>query len=173
MGLTPTRPFVVVAALAMLATACSSGVAPTTASPTAATTTAVVSSKAKPTNNGAVVLLQGTTKVDAAQSFDDAGFHKTLSLTATVPDLGPLAGVTGSTIVVSLRDASRPGQTCNQDHPLSGCLTIDWSDAPGRPRVPDSGVFRNELTFTTGGTTTLHLSESGVLADNPDQFTPG
>jgi len=159
------------AAFALLAAACSSGVASTATSPTTVLATTAVPAE---TTGDSVVLLSGTSKVEAAQSFDDPGFHKTISLTATVPELGPLAGVAASTIRVSLRDSSRPNQTCTQDHPLSGCLTIDWSDAPGRPRVPDSGVFPNQLTFiTSAGESTLHLSESGVLADQPDQFTPG
>ncbi len=168
------HPLATVAALAVLATACSSGSVPTaTPSDAIAVPATGVSSSLSPADD-TVVLMQGVTRVDTAQSFEDPGFHQVISVSATIPQLGPLEGRTGSVIRVSLRDASRPEQTCSQDHPLSGCLTIDWSDAPGRPHVPDSGVFRNELTFITAdGTTKLHLSDSGVLAETPDQFTPG
>lgn len=76
--------------------------------------------------------------------------------------------------MVSLWDATRPAQTCNRNHPLSGCVTIDWSDAPERPHVPPSGVFDNQITLSTEqGPHTLYLSEAGSLNSIPDQFSPG
>jgi len=163
------RPLAMAAAMALVAAACSAGVAaPTTT--TATTTTATTIANA----GGSVTLVSGTAKVEAAQSFDDSGFHKVISVAGTVPNLDPAAGASQPTLEVSLWDASRPDQTCNQDHPLSGCLTIDWSDSPGRPHVPESGVFNNQIAFVSAnGTVALHLSESGSLAVVPDQFVPG
>jgi len=157
-GLTPRRLPAAVAAFALLVSACSGTVAgPQTQS-----------------NSTSVVLLSGTAQIEAAQSFDDPGFHEVLSVDGAIPDLGDLAGTAGSSIVVSLWDTSRPDQTCNQDHPLSGCITIDWSDSPSRPGVPESGVFNNQIRFAAaGGPVDLYLSESGALATTPDQFTPG
>jgi len=156
--LTPPRLPAAVAAFTLLAAACSG----TVAAPPA---------QHNPTS---IVLLSGTAQIKAAQSFNDPGFHEVLSVAASIPDLGEFADTTGSSIVVSLWDTSRPGQTCNQDHPLSGCITIDWSDAPDRPGVPESGVFNNQIRFASaGGPVDLYLSESGALATTPDQFTPG
>lgn len=88
----------------------------------------------------------------------------------------PAAAAPGSgrKLVVRLRESSRPGQTCSQDHPLSGCATVDWSDSPDRPRVPASGVFDNSLTLSLArGPLTLFLRADGALATSPEAFNPG
>ena len=77
-------------------------------------------------------------------------------------------------IVVALRDAGRPDQACSREHPLSGCATVDWSDAESRPKVPAGGVFENSLQLQLGaGVRTFYLSELGFLADKADTFDPG
>jgi len=176
-GLTPARLPAAVAAFALLAAACSGTVAPsstTTASPTAPSSASTASSAPQPSAESSIMLLSGVAPVESAQSFDDPGFHKVVSIGGTIPGLDGVTGSSGSTIIISLWDASRPDQNCNQDHPLSGCLTIDWSDAPGRPHVPDSGVFDNQVTFASAdGTVALYLTDSGALSAVPDQFTPG
>lgn len=118
------------------------------------------------------MLASGVFHLPAASSFGTPGFHEVLTAATTLPD--ELGATEGWQLVVSLRDASRPGQTCGQDHPLSGCATVDWSDSQGRPNVPDSGVFENWLTIGAAANMQTHyLSESGALRDAPDSFSPG
>ena len=91
---------------------------------------------------------------------------------ASLPsDLGPTSG---RKLVLTLRDSSRPDQTCSRQHPLSGCVTVDWSDAPGRPNVPPGGVFDNHLALPAGGAQSLlFLHEDGRLDTEPESFDPG
>ena len=93
----------------------------------------------------------GAFQVPPAQSFTDPGFHYVVVVH------GRIAG-SGRTLSLSLRDLTRPRQRCVSEHPLSGCVTVDWADFPGRPHVPKSGVFRNELTV---GGVRLHLRPFG------------
>ena len=80
----------------------------------------------------------------------------------------------GLEVRLRLRDAGRPGQTGSRNHPLSGCATVDWSDAPSRPKVPPNGVFDNILTLRlASGEHTFFLSEEGRLNQVPDAFDPG
>ena len=77
-------------------------------------------------------------------------------------------------IIVTLWDAGRPDQACSQDHPLSGCATVDWSDAESRPKVPAGGVFDNNLKLQLSeGERTFYLSEQGFLTNEADTFDPG
>jgi hypothetical protein len=118
-----------------------------------------------------VVLLAGSVEVPGARSFGAPGFHEPIVLTGTVPadgteQQGPL--------VVTLRDAGRPAQTCDRDHPLSGCVIVDWSDFDDRPGVPPGGVFDNRLAVvSTTGPVTHFLSERNRLAPQPDDYSPG
>ncbi len=117
-------------------------------------------------------LAQGRLELPAANAFGEAGFHEVLTTTARVPE--QLGATSGLRLVVSLSDASRPSQSCSQDHPLSGCATVDWSDDPSRPNVPAGGVFDNSVTVRlSSGPRTFYLSQSGALADHPDPFVPG
>ncbi len=154
-------------AISLLAAACSSGngtVTPT--SLIAPTTTAEVSAPGGPD----FILLAGLIQVPAARDFSDPGFHEVFVLAGTVPEAA--AGVTGE-LVVRLRDVGRPNQTCDRDHPLSGCATVDWSDFEDRPGVPTGGVFDNHLSLvSTSGTIDLFLSESRGLAATPDEYKP-
>jgi len=119
-----------------------------------------------------IELAGGEFNLPAANAFGEPGFHTAFTLTARVPD--DLGTTAGAQIVVSLRDASRPQQTCNAHHPLSGCATVDWSDFEGRPNVPAGGVFDNRLTLQLeSGERSFFLSQTGVLADVPDAFSPG
>jgi len=95
-----------------------------------------------------------------------------LTATHILPsNLGPM---TGLRLVLKLWDAGRPERTCNREHPLSGCATVDWSDATGRPKVPLGGMFNNSITFQLAtGVHSYFLSESGALNDKPDAFKPG
>ena len=77
-------------------------------------------------------------------------------------------------LVLRLRDVERPDRQCDSDHPLSGCITVDWSDFEGRPGVPPGGVFDNHLTIQlASGPRTFYLSETGSLANEPDSHAPG
>ena len=125
------------------------------------TTTPAVAPATGPTSEDVVTVV-----VPAASSFDDPGFHAVVEVSGTVDAAIPA----GATIVFSLRDAGRPDATCEAEHPLSGCVTVDWSDSPDRPHVPPGGVFDNHLTV---GDRTWFMSESGTLAGRPDPFVPG
>ena len=168
---------VIALGLAIVATACGS---PNSDATTRSTTSAVPTTlpvampfTTEPTTAaaaGSVVLASGTFGVRAANAFGDPGFHEVLVATATTPP----GGETGRTLVVRLRDAGRPDQTCDSEHPLSGCATVDWSDSEDRPNVPAGGVFDNHLTVNlASGPRTFFLSETGALADEPDAFSPG
>ena len=117
-------------------------------------------------------LAEGEFQIPAAGAFGEPGFHEVL-ITSHELDrgLGPTAGLR---LVLTLRDAGRPAQTCSREHPLSGCATVDWSDSPGRPKVPQGGVFENRLTIRfESGEHPLFLSDSGALNEDPDPFKPG
>ena len=120
----------------------------------------------------AVRMATGEFDLPAAAAFGDPGFHETIRLTHSTPSaLEPTAGMR---IVVALWDAGRPEQACSREHPLSGCATVDWSDAESRPKVPAGGVFENSLKLQLGaGARTFYLSERGFLADEADIFDPG
>jgi hypothetical protein len=80
----------------------------------------------------------------------------------------------GRTVALALRDAGRPDQRCTQDHPLGGCVTVDWADDPSRPHVPRSGVFANTVAVSTAkGTELLHLHPAGTLDRRSEPYTPG
>ena len=129
------------------------------------------SDAAGPTIVEAQALAAGELHLPAAGSFGEPGFHEVLTAAPDLPlVLGPTAGLR---LVLRLRDAGRPGQTCSRDHPLSGCATVDWSDSASRPGVPPGGVFGNTLTLRlASGERTFFLSESGSLNDGPDPFMP-
>ena len=119
-----------------------------------------------------LVLAVGTFRLPAASAFGQPGFHEQVTINSSVP-VTPAPAV-GRTLVIQLRDSSRPGQTCSEDHPLSGCATVDWSDSIDRPKVPPGGVFDNSLTMPlAGGPATLFLRADGALAARPEAFNPG
>lgn len=129
------------------------------------TTTAAAS----PTERAGRIVASGEVDLPAATAFGQPGFHEVLAFTAALP-----ADVAGRTLVLRLRDASRTGQTCGSDHPLSGCATVDWSDDPGRPKVPAGGVFENSLTLRAGSrSAVLRLRSNGRLTAAPEPFEPG
>ncbi|MFQ5556969.1 MAG: hypothetical protein ACE5GB_05615 [Acidimicrobiales bacterium] len=118
-----------------------------------------------------VILLSGEVAVPGAQAFGAPGFHEPVVVSEVLPEGVP--GEPGA-LVLRLRDVDRPGQTCDREHPLSGCVTVDWSDFDDRPGVPPGGVFDNHVTFGSGsGALALFLTESGALASMPDQYSPG
>jgi len=118
------------------------------------------------------VLMSGAFDAPAADSFEDPGFHQPVLLEGRIPPTA--SGRRGDPLEVRLWDASRPDQICPSDHPLSGCVTIDWSADPGGSRVPASGVFDNSLTLEgSDGSFRLFLSEVRGLADTPDIYEPG
>ena len=97
-----------------------------------------------------LILAAGVFRLAAADSFESEGFHQVLEASASVP-----AGFTvpaGARLVLVLRDQSRPDQTCNREHPLSGCATV---------------------LHRASGDRALFLSETGVLAAAPDAYSPG
>ena len=76
-------------------------------------------------------------------------------------------------LVIRLWDADRPDVTCDSEHPISGCVTVDWGDAQSRPNVPPGGVFDNSISFALAtGERSFFLSESGALNDVSDPLVP-
>lgn len=115
-------------------------------------------------------MLAGSVTIPGARAFEDPGFHEVVVVTGIVPDAA--AGLSGQ-LVIGLRDVGRPEQTCDRDHPLSGCVTVDWSDFEGRPGVPGDGVFDNRLNVVSAaGAVELFLSEDRGLAATPDEYSP-
>ena len=82
----------------------------------------------------------------------------------TLPaDLGPTAG---RQLAVRLQDISDPDQVCSFDHPLSGCVTVDWTMNP-------NNVFRNLMTIQTViGSVEFHLRMNDTLASSPEPAHP-
>ena len=118
------------------------------------------------------ILAAGEFQLPAADSFGEPGFHEVLAATHELPSA--LRSMAGLRLVLRLWDAGRPGRKCDSEHPLSGCATVDWSDAPGRPNVPPGGVFDNSITLQfAAGERSFFLSQSGALNDQPDAFDPG
>lgn len=152
--------------IAALAAACGGNNSP---GPTSDLTPAVPATTSEPT---AFVLAEGNFRLAAAESFGDPGFHESILITDLVPD--NIGSTAGQLLVVELRDVTRPRQACSQEHPLSGCATVDWSDSESRPNVPPGGVFDNRITLhLASGPFILFLSESGALEAAADSFSPG
>ena len=127
---------------------------------------------AGPSLGGANILAAGEFQLPGADSFGEPGFHEVLAATHELPSA--LGGMTDLRLVLRLWDAGRPGRQCDSEHPLSGCATVDWSDAPGRPNVPPGGVFDNSITLQiAAGERNFFLSQAGALNDRPDAFDPG
>lgn len=117
-------------------------------------------------------LAAGELRLPAATAFGAPGFHQVVTAAGRVPT--GLRAPSRFRLVVSLRDASRPKQTCSSDHPLSGCATVDWADDPSRPKVPPGGVFQHTLTVRLGsGSRTFYLTPAGSLARQPNRYEPG
>ncbi len=141
-----------------------------TASPTSAASTPTET--AEQHFDGTKILAKGEFQLPAAGAFGEPGFHEVLTVTHDLPS--DLSIMMGSRLVIKLWDAGRPNRNCGNEHPLSGCATVDWSDAPGRPNVPPSGVFGNSISLQSeDGERRFFLSESGALTDSPDAFDPG
>lgn len=118
------------------------------------------------------LIAKGEFSLSAASAFGDAGFHAPIQLGEPIVFNG--GSTSGWTLSVLLIDLGRPGQTCSSEHPLSGCATVDWSDAENRPSVPAGGVFDNSLRLAlSSGDQVFYLSESGNLEAGPDAFDPG
>jgi hypothetical protein len=125
-----------------------------------------------PSRATARVLAAGEFDLPAAAAFGAPGFHETYNFSHTIP--AELERAADQNLVVTVWDASRSGQRCSSEPPLSGCATIDWSDAESRPNVPPGGVFDNSLTVQlASGTRTYFLSELDGLAGEPDAYDPG
>lgn len=121
---------------------------------------------------GATTLSQGVFRLAAASSFDDPGFHAVVAVSG--PVRREVAARGKQRLVLTLRDPGRPEEACTSEHPLSGCATVDWSDAEDRPHVPPGGVFDNRLTIgLASGARKFYLRESGALATSPGTFEPG
>ena len=120
-----------------------------------------------------LVVASGVLELPGASGIGDTpGFHEAVLAEGVLP--AELPATEGGRLVLSLRDASRPGISCEVEHPLSGCATVDWSDFEERPRVPAGGVFEQRLRLTlASGEHAFFLSESGVLNAEPDSYAPG
>lgn len=165
--------------IVLVAAACSSssdGSGSTTAVVPAPTTSAAEAGSGDSDPEGAVggdgSLVSGTFEIAAASTIGDVpGFHDTVTAAGTAADVSAAAG---QILVFRLWDASRPDMVCDSEHPLSGCVTVDWSDFEDRPKVPPGGAFTHRVTIALeSGPYDFFLSETGALADVPDQYQPG
>ena len=171
-------PALLVAGLA-LAAACGSGTAAEPVleqsnPPTPTLTVRPERPPAGPPEGGTNILASGVFQLPAPGAFGEPGFHEALTATHELPtDLGAMAG---SRLVLRLWDAGRPEITCRGEHPLPGCATVDWPDAPGRPKVPPGGVFDNSITLKfAAGERRLFLSPAPwrLARCLADSATPG
>ena len=145
--------------------------APATAGPFLATSQATPQATTPSIGSG-IELSSGELSLPAAGAFGEAGFHEVLTASTRLPD--GIGVTSGLRLVLALWDTTRPTQSCDSQHPLSGCATVDWSDAVGRPKVPAGGVFDNRIVFSGGsGERVFFVSASGRLNDGPDRFQPG
>ncbi len=163
-------PTILLLLAAVLAAACGGGGGDTPRTPEGADATPTA--EQRPSAAAPRTLASGEFQLPAACAFGDPGFHEALTADPQLPaDLGSTSGLI---LVLELRDAGRPDVTCSRNHPLSGCATVDWSDAESRPKVPPGGVFDNSLTVElVSGSMTFYLSESDTLNDEPNPFSPG
>ena len=157
------------AAVALVAVACGQA-SPTSAA--SATPLKAPASAPAPASERGYLLASGKIHLPAATAFGEPGFHEPITVNARLPtDIAPNS-VGG--LVVTLRDTGRPGQTCGSEHPLSGCATVDWSDATSRPRVPPGGVFNNSVVLPLAtGPLTLFLRVDGTMARSREPYDPG
>jgi hypothetical protein len=120
---------------------------------------------------GGLVLASGELRLPAAINESDPGSHEVFVVLQELrPDLRPTSG---RELVLTLRDASRPGLACGSDEPEDGCATLDWSGDPEDPRVPAEGRFVNRLRIElVTGVKDLYLSRSFRLNDLPDIVDP-
>jgi hypothetical protein len=162
------RTLIAATAISLVAAACSAGSNPP-ATPSVSSTIASAAAIDAP-NGATTILLAGSVEIPGAGAFEDPGFHEVLVLSGRLPDeVSELSGQ----LTVSLKDIGRPEQTCDRDHPLSGCVTVDWSDFEGRPGVPGGGVFDNHLNLVSAsGPVEFFLSETNGLASTPDSYSP-
>jgi hypothetical protein len=115
------------------------------------------------------MVLGGTFAVPPAQTIFDPGFHQAVAIVRRLPENVP---VSGAKLILTLRDASRPGVVCRSDDPRDGCATIDWADVPDRPHTPLGGVFRNSVTVRlASGTVRLYLRRDGTLQRRSEPYT--
>ena len=114
----------------------------------------------------------GEFRIPAAAGFGDPGFNDVLVAAHDLPaDVDQTGGLR---LVLRLWDATRTEQKCSREHPLSGCVTVDWSDFEGRPNVPTGGVFVNGIVVQLeSGPHTLYQTEEGELVDEPNEYAPG
>ncbi len=119
------------------------------------------------------VLVRGSVKIPSVVGIKDApGFHDVFETSATLPSA--LAATKGATLIVRFRDLTRPTMTCSYEHPLSGCVTLDWSDFPERPKVPAGGAFEQRVSLPTStGGLDLFLSQNQTLQPQGDPYEPG
>ena len=95
---------------------------------------------------------------------------KQFSFRHTVP-LG-LGSTTGRQLAVRLRDVTQPDRTCEIDHPLSGCATIDWPLPEGTVPLVDEN-FRNLVAVeTANGLLEFHLRMDDGLSSQPEPVHP-
>ena len=79
----------------------------------------------------------------------------------------------GLTLVLTLRDLTRPEITCVGESPRSGCATVDWDAFPWEPIAPPDGILLNRLLFLADDwSRAFHLRKTLTLADDPEPGPP-
>jgi hypothetical protein len=109
-------------------------------------------------------LLSGTRLIDFWRNsgpLDDPNLYTRLEVRGSIP--AQPGATAGGTLVVSLRDADRPQQTCPSPSADSGCLVLDYSP------ILETEVTQFDLTVTVDlviGRRTFFLWEDRTLRPN-------
>lgn len=112
-------------------------------------------------------LLRGTRDIAPWQNTpnsNDPNLYTEMRAQGTIP--ATVSGFSGRELVVSLRDAGRPQQTCTSDSPNSGCVVLDYSP------IVATDVTQFDLTVTvdtTAGRQTYFLWRDFTLRSVRDQ----
>ncbi len=96
-----------------------------------------------------IEIVSGSFEVPQFRSTSDPNYHTFRSITGQLP--ADLPDTAGRQLTIVLFDIDNPDLSCEIQHPLEGCTTIDWDDFQGVPNVPLSGYFDNSFTTRMGG----------------------
>lgn len=105
------------------------------------------------------VIASGQFELREGIQFKQFTFHHTIP--------AGLGSTAGRQMAIRLRDLTDPDRTCDADHPLSGCATVDYSlELTGQ-------IFRNLVAVqTTAGPAELHLRLDDTLSSQPEPARP-
>lgn len=94
-------------------------------------------------------IASGTFEVPQFTTTSDPNYHTVRTFRGQLP--AGLSETAGRRLTIELFDVNNPDLSCDFQHPLGGCTTIDWDDFQSAANVPPSGYFDNSFTATFGG----------------------